>query len=248
MSFVIRNAFCVSVPIFFTVNLAQAQAPVAIEEIAPVAEIVMEVDAQIGVLAEQLSDESKSEDNKEGQIRQAFGLLACLGQALAEHDDAAKSGIAGPALRDAALSFKRQSSFSDAKEALKQVKLARAGEAIGEHAVEHPWNKLVNMHAMMEEMNARNSAILKILRRPRGKPEEPLPATTWAILALAMKADTHEVKNDADLPKWHKFSDDFREASLKLAEAIRAKDGTAGRKWFDQANITCDACHEVFQE
>ena len=224
-----------------------AEAPVAVEKIAPMNEVVIEIDAQIAALAKLLDDEEGYEDNRAGQIRQSFGLLACLGQCVAEHDEAADSGIQGPALRDASLMFKRKSSLDEAKSAFENVKLAREGKATGEHAVDHPWNKLVNMHPMMEEMNARNSAILKVLRRPRGKPEEPVHATTWVILSLAMKADTHEVKDKADLPKWHKFSDEFREASIKLAEAIRAKDKTEGRKWFDAANTACDSCHEVFQ-
>jgi len=63
-----------------------------------------------------------------------------------------------------------------------------------------------------------------------------------------MHADTHEVKKDADIPKWHQFSDDFREAAIKLGEAIRAKDKNEGKKWFDKANESCDACHEIFQD
>lgn len=248
MSIFFRSGLLALIVIGGRAGIAFAQAPVAVEEVAPIAEIVLEVDAQLKTLTELFADESKYDDQREGQIRQSFGLLACLGQAVAEHDQGAATGIQGAALRDAALLFKRQSSLADAKAALEQIQLARAGNATGEHAVEHPWNKLINMHPMMEEMNSRNSAILKVLRRPRGKAEEPVHATTWAILSLAMKADTHEVKNDDDLPKWNQFADEFREASVKLAEAIRAKDGTEGRKWFDQANAACDACHEVFQE
>ncbi|TWT58625.1 hypothetical protein KOR42_20070 [Thalassoglobus neptunius] len=224
-----------------------AEAPVPIESISPVSEIEIEVQSQLETLQKALDDQDGYEDAREGQIRQSFGLLACLGQALAEHDEASVTKIQGPALRDAALQFQRKSTLEEAKAALEQVKLSVNGEATGEHSVDHPWNKLINMHPMMEEMNSRNSALLKVLRRPRGKPEEPVHATTWAILALAMQADTHEVKDEAMLPEWNKFSNEFREASLKLAESIRKKDGKEGRKWFDAANQSCDSCHEVFQ-
>ncbi|WP_417847741.1 hypothetical protein [Thalassoglobus sp.] len=228
-------------------QLALAQAPVAVETVAPLDDIVFEVKTQVEVLSKSLEDSDGYEENRPKQIRQSFGLLACLGQALAEHQDASESTIQGAALRDAALMFKKDSSLDDAKAAFEKVKLAQAGKATGEAAKLHPWNKLINMHPMMEEVNSRNGAILKVLRRPRGKEGEPVHATTWAILGLAMKADTHEVKNEADLPKWHKHADDFIHASTKLAEAIRAKDKTEGRKWFDAANNSCDACHEVFQ-
>lgn len=225
-----------------------ADAPVAVtEEIAPIADLELEISEQVERLTGVLTEE-KYEDAKDGEVRQAFGLLACIGQALAEHGKNESVKIQGPALRDAALQFKRKASLEDAQKALEAVKLAVAGQAEGDHAKEYPWNKLINMHPMMEEMNDRNSKILRVLRRPRGKAEEPIHATTWVVLGLAMHADTHEVKNDADIPKWHQFSDDFREAAIKLGEAIRAKDKDEGKKWFDKANESCDACHEIFQD
>lgn len=226
---------------------AHAEAPVAVESVANVDDLIVEVGEQVETLQKLLGEADEYEDNREGQIRQSFGLLAVLGQALAEHDESGKSAIQGAALRDAALKFKRKSSLEEALVALEAVKLAHAGKAAGEHEVEHAWNKLINMHPMMEEINSRNSSLLKVLRRPRGKPEEPAHATTWVVLGLAMKADTHEVKNEADLPKWHEQADAFIEASQKLAAAIRAKDAKEGRVWFDKANESCDACHETFQ-
>lgn len=240
------NLFLVPICSIFCVS-AFAEAPVKVDTVAPLADIVFEVNSQVETLEKELADEAGYEENRGGQIRQSFGLLACLGQALAEHSKASESEIQGAHLRDAALKFQRKGTLAEAKTAFEAVKTAQAGKATGEAAKDHPWNKLINMHPMMEEINSRNSAILKVLRRPRGKESEPVHATTWAILGLAMKADTHEVKNEADLPKWHEQSDAFIAASVKLAEAIRAKDKTEGRKWFDVANESCDACHEVFQ-
>lgn len=241
-----KNVLCAL--LFLSPVFALAEAPVAVtEEIAPIADLTLEVSEQVERLAGVLTEE-KYEDAKDGDVRQAFGLLACIGQALADHDKADGVEIQGAALRDAALQYKRKASLEDAQKAFEAVKVAVAGKAEGDFSKEHPWNKLVNMHPMMEEMNDRNSKILRVLRRPRGKADEPIHATTWVVLSLAMHADTHEVKNEADIPKWHQFSDDFREAAIKLGEAIRAKDKDEGKKWFDKANESCDACHEVFQD
>ena len=229
------------------VTTASAGAPFKVSEVAPLDDLVLEVNEQLELLTKELADTESYDDKKGGKIRQSFGLLACLGQALAEHEGAKETDIQGAHLRDAALKFSKKSNYEEAVAAFEQVKLAASGKATGDASAEHPWNKLVNMHPMMEEINSRNSALLKVLRRPRGKAEEPMHATTWVVLGLAMKADTHEVKNDADLPKWHEQSDAFIEASVNLAEAIRAKDKSEGRKWFDAANNACDACHEVFQ-
>lgn len=227
---------------------ALAQSPVPIESVATIQELVLEVQTQSESLSKTLANESGFEEQKDKSIRQAFGLLACLGQAIAEHPHKDQAGIDGPALRDAALKFNRKGSYADAQSAREGVNQVLAGNITGEHALLHPWNKLINMHPMMEEMNARNSQILKVLKRPRGKPDEPLGAMTWAVLAIAMQADTHEVKDPGDLPKWNAWCDDFRNSAVKLAEAIRAQDKDSGRMWFDKANETCDACHEVFHK
>jgi hypothetical protein len=227
---------------------AQAQSPVPIDAVAAVPELELEIHAQTEKLAKHLSAEATFEEKKGKAIRESFGLLACLGQALAEHPQKDQSKLNGPALRDAALKFKKNSTYAEAQAALSEAQAVLAGTVAGEHAPLHPWNKLINMHPMMEEMNNRNSQTLKVLKKLKGDPDEVLPAVAWGVLAIAMKADTHEVKNPADLPKWDAFSDEFRAASIKLAAAIKAKDKDEARKWFDKANETCDACHEVFKK
>lgn len=231
-----------------TTSSLPAQSPVAIDTIASINELEQLVMKKFDALEKSLGDESKFEELKGKSIRENFGMLALLGQSIAEHSGKAGCKIDGPALRDAALSFNRKGNHAEAIVAADQVRNVLEGRASGEHAQLHPWNKLINMHPMMEEMNAGNSAILKVIKKPRGKPDEVLAATSWGLLAVAMKADTHEVKNSTDLPQWSAWSDDFLASSLKLAEAIRAKDGATGRKWFDQANRTCDACHEKFRD
>ena len=231
----------------WTAALSFGQSPIPLESLGPIADLEVEVESQIEILEELLESEESFEDGADDVVRQAFGVLACMGQAIAEHSGNSETKINGPALRDAALMLKRNSDYEEAQEALEAVKDAHSGQASGEHEVEYAWDKLFKMYPMMEEMNARNSKILRILRRPRGNADEPVHATTWAVLSIAMEADTHDVKNDDDLPQWHKMSDEFRTASVKLAEAIRQKDAKEARIWFDKANETCDACHEVFE-
>lgn len=225
----------------------RAEAPRPVTELAPIADLQHEISAQVETLTKLVATPKVYEEKRESQVRQSFGLLAVLGQTLAEHAQSADLPIQGAALRDAALKFKKNSSLEEAQQALDLVKLAVAGKAQGEFQKDHPWNKLVNMHPMMEEINGRNSAILRVLRRPRGTPDEAAHATTWVVLGLAMKADTHEVKNEADLPTWHKHADAFIAAAQQLSVALRNKDKDEGRRWFDAANQACDACHEVFQ-
>jgi len=225
-----------------------AQSPVPINTIAPLSEIELLVARHFKTLEKSLEEAARFDAAKNKSIRTDFGMLSLLGQAIAEHPDNADSKINGPALRDAALAYQRKGTHTEAQAALAKIQSVLAGEVTGEHVRLHPWNKLINMHPMMEEVNSSSSDILKVLKRTRGKPEEVLPATSWALLAVAMKADTHEVKNPADLPKWNAWSDEFLESSLKLADLIRNKKGEGGREWFDKAHETCNACHEVFRD
>jgi len=224
-----------------------ADAPVPVADVAPLGDLVFEANARIAELEESLATEELYEDLKEDDVRRAFGVLACLGQAIAEHGDADQTDIAGPALRDAALSFSLKSSYQQAKDALRGLQDAKSGEA-GDAVVEHDWAKLINMHPMMEEIEARSGKLVRVVRRPRGKPEETAHTSTLAVLALAMMADTHEVKDEADIPQWKEMSAEYQQLMTQLSDAIRKKDrGTAG-KLLTQATESCDRCHDKFRD
>ena len=234
---------CVSVS-----SVVGAAAPVPVNQaLVPINELAFEVNSRVAELEKLMITEEAFEAKKGEEVRQAFGVLACMGQAIAEHEDAGTVKIQGAALRDAALLFNRKSNFAEAEAALTALKLAQTGASEAAAEKEHPWNKLINMHPMMEEMNGRNAKIIRSLRRLRGTDEEAGNASVLVVLALAMQADTHEVKDPADLPKWNEWSTAYRDQMHKAAEAIRAKDAKAAREWLDKAKLNCDACHEVFQ-
>ena len=145
-------------------------APAPIEQNATVDDIVQEVDAKITLLTGLLETPEKFEAAKEKDVWQGFGVLSVMGQSLAEHPQHADAKFSGPALRDAALKYQRTTAYADAQAALAAVKAARGGEGTGE--TDFAWNKLIRMHPMMEEINARNAKLIPIMKRPRGKPEE----------------------------------------------------------------------------
>ncbi len=224
-----------------------AEAPVPVKDVAPLEDLVFEVNARIAELDESLATQKKYEDLKEDDVRRAFGVLACLGQAIAEHASAEETDIAGPALRDAALSFSLESSHAQAKEALAGLKRAQSGEA-GSAVVDSDWAKLINMHPMMEEIEVRSGKLVRVIRRPRGKPDETAHTSTLAVLALAMMADTHEVKDEADIPAWKEMSAEYQQLMTKLSTAIRKKDRGAAGKLLIQATESCERCHDKFRE
>ena len=227
-----------------------AAAPAEIAPIASIEAIQLEVDSKIEVLTGALESAEKFEMQKEKDVWQAFAVISVMAQALAEHPQSADAPFSGPALREAALKYYagRGRTYEEAQAALAAVQEARQGGGAKDAPVEYAWNKLTRMHPMMEEINARNAKLIGVFRRPRGTPAEAGHATTIALLALPMYADTHEVKNEAEIPQWQAWATEYREQMTAVAAAVQEKDGTKARQHFDAANEICDACHEKFRD
>ena len=238
-------AFCV-----LTLGLLPvlAESPVPVQEVAPLGDLVYEVNDRIEQLGELLASEESFEEHSESAIQQGFGVLAVVGQAIAEHPDHDTTDIQGPALRDAAKRFTLESTLDEAKAALKQLKLAQTGKAGGTAKTEHDWAKLIKMYPMMYEIEERAGKINRVVRRPRGRPEEPVHASVIAVLTLAMHADTHEVKDPAQVPQWEQLSKEYLGQMTGVAKAIREKDKQTAGELMEQATVTCDNCHETFRD
>lgn len=226
-----------------------AAAPVNVDDVAPIEDLVAESDSKIEALIGYVKDEASFGDAmKDKNIAQDGGVLACLAQAIAEHSKHESTKVAGPDMREAALAFRNSKSLDEAKKALEKVKEARAGESSKTAEVEYPWNKLINLHRMMEEVNARNATLRRLIRRPKDPQADSLHATTLAVLAVAMIADTHEVKDEADLPKWNGFATDYQKTMTELAAALKKKDSDTSKELYVKGGKTCSACHEVFRK
>jgi hypothetical protein len=222
-------------------------APVPLGEVAPLEDLVFEVAARVAELDRLLATAEAFDEAKDGEVPRAFGVLALMGQAIAEHADARGTQVSGPALRAAALQFGEESSYEDAQAALAAVKEAQSGKG-GDVAAEHNWARLIRMGPMMEEVEDRSGKLVRVARRPGGKPEEIAHASTLAVLALAMAEDTHEVKNEADIPSWKEMSLQYQQQMTRMAVAIRTKDRKSAGELLIAATETCDRCHEKFRD
>ena len=223
-------------------------APVKLSTVAPIGDLTAEVQAMITRLEGFVADkESYAAAKDDKRIQQAAGVLACLAQAIAEHEKKADANFSGPGLRDAAIAVRDSKSLDDAKKTLDAAKKVVAGESTGEAKVEYPWNKLINLHRMMEEVNARNSKLRRVIRRPKDPQAESLHASTLAVLAMAIHADTHEVKEKKDIGKWQKLALGFQKSMTSLSAAMKKKD--ASRRSLYLAGVkSCSACHEAFRK
>lgn len=223
-------------------------APAKVTELLDAGHLAAEAKAKAVKLSEATSDEAAFKRAMEFKtVATDAGVIACLAQALVEHEKGKNSGIAAASLRDAALRLSKAKKLEDAQEGLAAVEAALAGKKT-EAESEFAWNKLINMHRMMEEMEYREGRLRRTLRRPRKLPEDSSHATVLTVLALAMEADTHEVKNEKDLPAWKKFSQSYRTDVAKLTAAMKANKADEARELFASSNRICTDCHAQFRD
>ncbi len=230
------------------VRLVNAGAPVDTAMVAPIDDLKAEASAKIAALDDLLKDADKFAEAKKRSIPQAAGVLACVAQAIVEHKEREKAGVSAADLRDAALAIIKSGSHEDATKALVSAKQAFEGKGDGKASAEHEWNKLINLHRLMEEINSRNSKIRAALRRPKDPQAESVHASTLAVLALAIHADTHEVKDKAQIPQWQGFATDYQKNMTGLAAAIKAKDKERSSELFKVATTSCNDCHKQFRK
>ncbi|MCG6155116.1 hypothetical protein [Rubinisphaera margarita] len=227
-----------------TASLAYAAAPIAPAKVVSVDLLVAGLEQKMETLGELLADPEKYDDNEEFVVR-AGGVIAVLSQALIEHDESSKSKIAAPALRDIGLGLQDYVGHEEASDLYQQAQSAMKGEAEGEHEKDHPWDELIGMYEMMEEMNDRNGGLSRSLRRSRGKVEEQLNASTNAVLSIAMLADHSYLEDEDQAEQWDEWSKQCIEAMKGLTKAIEEKDQTKIAEFYKAANRACDQCHEV---
>lgn len=225
------------------------EAPQKVVEIATVDDLVAEINAKVELLGQQLaSAETFAKAIEKKEVNQAAGVVACMAQAIVEHPDKAQAKFHAADLRDAAVLLRAAKTFEDASKLFAAVKDAHAGKSDGTAKPEAEWNKLTGQGRMMEEVNSRSATIRRGLRRLQKPDETARDCTTLAILALAMEADTHEVKDPAQLPLWKELSVKYRSEMIAMAKAVRAKDTAKATKHFTAANEACNKCHEQIRD
>lgn len=216
--------------------------------ISPVADLVAEVEAKIKDLEALVADDATYTKNKKKGVPQGAGVLAMLAQGIALHDEESALKKSANDLREAALSITKAASFDDAKKALDAAKAAAAGTA-GSAAAKEDWEHLIDLDSVMAEISARNGKIRRTLRKlPDDVNAASRDASVLALLAVVTGADTHEVKDKADIEKWQKYSTDMQVQMTALSAAIKAKDLDKAKEAFSTGGKACNACHTEIRD
>lgn len=220
--------------------------PAKVAVVASAEDLKAEAAAKIAGLEESLAtSQSYSED--ESAIARQAGVLACMAQAIAEHPDKAKVGVSATALRDAAIALRDADSYETAKASFTAAKTALAGNGSPDGTVEFDWLELIDFHSLMEEVNARNSQLRRVIRRPTDPQTDSLHATTMAVLALITHKNTADIENKAEIEKWENYSAEFQASMTELAAALKKKDQAASMELFKRSSASCAECHKTFR-
>lgn len=226
-----------------------AAAPAKVSDVATIEEIVAEIKERATKLNESTAnDEAFKRALEEKSIGRDAGVLAVVAQALVEHDKGKDVGIAGATLREAALALRKTKSFDEAKAAVTKAQGALTGKADPAAMADHPWNKLTGMHAMMDEIEAKQQKLRRALAKPRDLPKSSQHAAVIALLSLAMEEDTHEVKKPEEIPQWKALAKEYRDTLSKVAVGMRANKAEDASAAFNGSARTCTVCHEKFRD
>ena len=225
---------------------AFAAEKVKMSEVAPAADLLTEAKAAVASLETALASNDSYLKGKKKAIPKDAGLVAILAQSLAEYEGA-DVPVAAADLRDAAVSLAKSDSYDSAKAAFAKVKAAM-GTKTSTAKSEHDWHGLIDLDSVMVEVNVRNGALRKQMRKVTDAETASRDAAVLAILAIAIAADTHEVKNKADVPKWEGYSADLRIQSAKVAAAMKKNDVEGGKEAFLAAAKSCSSCHADFRD
>lgn len=196
-----------------------------------------------------LKSEATYADSAKHELPRAAGVLAVLGQACSEHDTrtTATDIIRGTSFRDAALALKAARSLQAAQAALARLESSFSGKTTKGGPTKRTWKGLISLHDVMEELAARNSKLRRAVRRSRDPKADSRNAATMAVLGLVVLADSHEVRDEADIPKWNRLSLEFQRAASATAAALRAENKAMIKPLYLKTAKSCSDCHADFR-
>jgi hypothetical protein len=228
--------------------LAPVHAAEKLSTVAPVADLVAEAELKIKEIEESLATPDAYTKAKKKGVPQSAGTLAVLAQAIAEHDEESAWKKSAADIRDGALAIAKSGSIDDAKKGLEAVKTAAGGTA-GSGKVEHAWDKLIDMDSLMSEVSKRNGKVRKaVSKAPDDFAVASRDASVLAVLSLAIEADTHDVKDKADIEKWKQYSKDLQTSMTKIATTLKAKNQPEAKTLFVGSGASCNKCHTEIRD
>ena len=110
------------------------------------------------------------------------------------------------------------------------------------------WYSLIESYYLMQEINDRNAAIVKVMRRPKGTAEEAANAAVIALLCYPMHAQAEDYVEEADLPGYRALTVQNLTQAGDIVEAVLAKDRKAVKTTVLACQQSCKSCHQQYRD
>jgi len=224
-----------------------AAPPRKIADIVTVDDLTLEISAKLAELEPWLATDDAFAENKK-RIAQAASMLVVAAQALVEHEQESDLKPHAADLRDAGIQIARAEKQAAAAVGYAAAQAALAKTSPKTATAEYDWAKLVRQRPIMEETETRMQQLQRALRRSKDPAAESRLAAVIALASLPTIADTHEVKDPAQLPEWDRLAQLMVDQMTETATAIRNKDSLAAQASFKAARNTCVECHRQFKK
>ncbi|MFO0897129.1 MAG: hypothetical protein U0836_06820 [Pirellulales bacterium] len=232
-----------------SVALADPPATPPVSKFAPIDDLATQIELYVKEIDTALVNPAEYDEVKKAKVKKQANTVTALALNLGLHDEDHPLKSAAPALIQASQALAKASDNAEqaaaARDALK--KALTAEPAAGELA----WKRIASQGQLMKQVNTLNARLKRSVtpqRFKRSAKEAAGDAATMAAIGQVVLFDTHEVKNEADLPKWYELSGEFRDICGALNAACRGGDQAQAAELIKKLNQSCHACHQVFRQ
>ncbi len=227
---------------------ADPPAPPKVSSFAPADDLASQFDYYKKRIGDAVAVEAEFDEAKQARIKKDANTLAVLALHLGLHDSENPLKKSAASLLAAARALVASTDFKSASTGYADLEKALTSEG---NAAELKWGKVAGMGQLMKQVSVINASLKRGLQPTRLKSQAKKTAgesATLAAIANALPFDTHEVKNEADLPSWYEYSAEFRDSAGALNAAIKTGQATKVSAALKRMSTSCDTCHKKFHQ
>lgn len=232
-------------------SAADAPEPVSVSNYAPAEDLMAQADFFMERLAESLESADSYTIASKARVQKDANTMIVLLMGLGLHDQDNRVKAAAPALiaqaKKVAESYDDYQATKTAFDALAEG--FTSGSATGGEPLE--WKPYFALGQVMKQVTLINNRLrLGVQERnfERRLQDSAGYSATLGLIGQVAVTDTHEVKDEANLPQWYGFAIEMRDAAGAVNKAVHDKDLAAATAAFERLNKNCNDCHAVFRK
>lgn len=221
-----------------------------VSEFAKAADLVEQLNFYVESLTETAADAGAYDDDAKDKVNMEANTLVTIAMALGLHDEENRYRTNATAIANAAKAVAQsRADHTQAKDAVAKLRATVEQQTANDGTI-NEWKKLAALGALMKQVPIIDARIQRSVspRRFSSRGKNALgDLATLAVIAQAAMYDTHEVKDEADLPAWYEYCASLRDSAKDMAAGIRANDLEGTSAAAERMLMSCDNCHADFR-